>query len=138
MAAFVVGDHPVWAVPEETVAQLVPDYSLLWAMFGVTRMPNPRASIRGVDDGGTMTWEYALGGDTVVYVRRTVSPGKVTAEVRRAGRVFGRVETKLAANGVPVSSRLIVPDGPARLDITFLSTTDEPAFPPETWNPPEP
>lgn len=138
MAALVVGDQPVWAVPEESVAQIVPDYTLLWAMFGVTRMPSPGAKVRGLDDGGTQIWEYSLGGDTVVYARRTESPGKLTAEVRRSGRLFGRVETKLSAEGQPVSARLTVPDVPARLDIQFLSTTVESDFPPETWIPPEP
>jgi hypothetical protein len=138
MAAFVVSDQPVWAVPEETVAQLVPDYTLLWAMFGVSRMPNPRASIRGVEEGSTLIWEYALGSDTVVYVRRTASPAILMAEVRRGGRVFGRVETKLDQHGQPSSSRLIVPDVPARLDITFVSTAPGPPFPPEAWLPPEP
>lgn len=138
MAAFVVGDQPVWAVPEESIAQIVPDYTLLWAMFGVARLPNPRASVRGLDDGRSTIWEYALGGDTVVYARRTGSPGRLTAEVRRSGRVFGRVETKLSADGQPVSARLIVPDVPAQLDIQFVATTAESAFPPDTWIAPEP
>lgn len=138
MAAFVVGDQPVWAEPEATVAQIVPDYVLFWAMFGVARMPNPRAKVRGLDDGRTQIWEYALGSDTVVYSRRKESPGRVTAEVRRNGRLFGRVETRLSADGVPISSKLIVPDVPAQLDITFRSTTAESSFPPETWLPPGP
>jgi hypothetical protein len=135
MAALVVGTQPVWAVPEETVAQIVPDYVLLWAMFGVTRQPNPRASVRGLDDGRNRFWEYALGADTVVYVRR---PESLTAEVRLRGRLFGRVETRLSPAGEPLAAKLIVPDVPAQLDIRFLSATAEPGFPPETWLPPSP
>lgn len=135
MAALVVGDQPVWAVPEETVQQIVPDYTLLWAMFGVTRMPHPRATIRGLAGEGTTIWEYALGSDTVIYARRTQA---LTAEVRLRGRLFGRVETRLSAEGEPVSSRLVVPDGPAQLDIQFGPTSRESRFPPETWVPPEP
>ena len=138
MAAFVVGDQPVWAEPEETVAQIVPDYVLFWAMFGVARMPHPRAKIRGLDDGRIRIWEYALGGDTVIYSRSTELPGKVTAEVRRNGRLFGRVETRLSTDGLPTNATLIVPDVPAQLDITFRSTTSAPPFPPETWLPPGP
>jgi hypothetical protein len=138
MAALVVGDQPVWAIPEETVAQLVPDYTLLWAMFGVARLPNPRAAIRGLDDGRSQIWEYSFGSDTVIYSRRAESPGRLTAEVRRSGKVFGRVETKLSADGQPISSRLVVPDVPAQLDIQFVATTAAPAFPPDTWLPPEP
>ena len=138
MAALVVGDQPVWAEPEETVAQIVPDYVLFWAMFGVALRPHPQASIRGLDDGRIQIWEYARGGDTVIYSRRLASEGRITAEVRRSGRVFGRVEAHLSADGVPVSSKLIVPDVPAQLDITFRSTTVQSSFPPETWRPPEP
>ena len=138
MAAFIVGDQPVWAEPEETVAQIVPDYVLFWAMFGVTRMPNAQAKIRGLDDGRTQIWEYTVGGDTVVYSRSKETPGKVTAEVRRNGRLFGRVETRISADGLPVSAQLIVPDVPAQLDITFKSTSAETSFPPETWLPPGP
>jgi len=138
MAAMVVGDRPVWAEPKETVDQIVPDYALFWAMFGVALMPGPRASIRGLDDSGRQIWEYSLGGDTLVYVRTTQSPGKFVAEVRRSGRLFGRVETRLGEGGQPVSARLIVPDVPARLDITFQSTTAQSSFPPETWIAPEP
>ncbi len=138
MAALVIGDQPVWAVPEETVAQIVPDYTLLWAMFGVARFPHPRASVLGLEEGATTTWAYALGGDTVIYSRRTGAGARLSAEVRRNGKAFGRVETKLAADGRPVSSRLTVPQVPARLDIQFVSTTEEAGFPPETWVPPEP
>ena len=138
MAAMVVGDQPVWAVPEDQVAQIVPDYVLLWAMFGVARMPASHVAIRGIDEDNATTWEYSAGGDTVVYSRRKGSSGRFYAEVRRAGKVFGRVETKLSASGQPVSARLVVPEVPARLDIEFVSTTDEAAFPADTWIPPEP
>jgi hypothetical protein len=135
MAALVVGDQPVWAVPEETMEQIVPDYTLLWAMFGVTRLPDSRATIRGVEEGGIRTWEYALGRDTVIYARST---SKLFAEVRRSGRVFGRVETRFSAEGKPASSRLTVPEVPAQLDITFVSSSSVVTFPPETWVSPEP
>jgi hypothetical protein len=133
MAALVVGDAPVWAVPEEVVGQIVPDYTLFWAMFGVALFPAPSVAIRGLDEAGTRIWEYSLGRDTVIYLRKIEAPAKLIAEVRRSGRLFGRVETRLSADGAPISARLIVPDVPARLDITFVSTTPQPSFPPETW-----
>jgi hypothetical protein len=107
-------------------------------MFGVARLPNPRATVRGVDDGDSRIWEYALGGDTVVYLSRAGASRQFMAEVRRAGKVFGRVETRLSAEGQPVSARLVVPQVPARLDIQFVSATSESAFPPDTWHPPGP
>jgi hypothetical protein len=138
MAALVIGDQPVWAMPEEQVALIVPDYTLLWAMFGVARLPGAGSAIRGLDDDQIRVWEYALGADTIVYARTRSLPGRFAAEVRRSGKVFGRVETKLSASGQPVSARLVVPEAPAQLDINFESSTTASAFPPETWVPPEP
>jgi hypothetical protein len=132
MAALVIGDQPVWAIPEETVAQIVPDYTLLWAMFGVARMPRGPAEIRGIEDDRSKIWEYALGRDTIVYALRKGSSQRMYAEVRRGGKVFGRVETRFSAEGQPVSARLDIPTVPARLDIEFGATANEPAFPPET------
>ncbi|MEO8295070.1 MAG: hypothetical protein ABI613_06090 [Gemmatimonadota bacterium] len=138
MAAVVVGERSVWAEPEDQVAQIVPDYTLLWAMFGVARLPARGATLRGIDNDQLTSWEYAFGGDTVAYARTKGEPARFSAEVRRRGRLFGRVVTRLSANGQPVSARLTVPDVPAQLDINFVSTTAQSAFPPETWLPPEP
>ena len=138
MAAVIIGDRALWAEPEDQVRQIVPDFTLLWAIFGVARLPAPGSTLRGIDDGRGMAWEYAAGRDTIVYARSKGLPGQLRVEVRSGGKVFGRVETKLSASGQPVSARLTVPEVPAQLDITFVSTTLESPFPPETWLPPEP
>lgn len=138
MAAVVVGDDKLWAVPEEDVAQIVPDYSLLWAMFGVARLPERGASLRGIETDAVRAWQYGYGSDTVTYSVSKSGSVRFSAEVRRGGKLFGRVDTKLSAEGRPVSSRLTVPDVPAQLDIQFVSISADGAFPPETWLPPEP
>src|SRR5215210_3463969 len=38
-SAAVVGDEPLWAEPPDAVKKLVPNYPLMWAMFGVARPP---------------------------------------------------------------------------------------------------
>src|SRR5262245_45563485 len=104
MAAVVVGDDKLWAVPEEDVAQVVPDYSLLWAMFGGARLPERGATLRGIETEAVRAWQYGYGSDTVSYAVTRQGPVRLTAEVRRAGKLFGRVETKLSAEGRPVSA----------------------------------
>ena len=52
--------------------------------------------------------------------------------VRRAGELVGRAEATLDSLGTPLTARLTVPSVPARLDITFLSTTQA-DFAPEIW-----
>src|SRR3712207_3139467 len=39
-SAVVVADRPVWVEPPDAVRKLVPNYSLLWGLFGVARAPD--------------------------------------------------------------------------------------------------
>ena len=41
--------------------KLVPNYPLMWGMFGVARLPRPGAELRGLSDGETIAWQYAEG-----------------------------------------------------------------------------
>lgn len=131
-SAVVVGEQPVWVEPPDAIRKMVPNYPLMWAMFGVARLPNDGASLRGLADGRITAWQYAEAADTTEYVRTTGSPTKLVTEVRRAGEVIGRAETTLDSTGAPLSSRLTVPGVPARLDLTFSSTTQA-DFAPEIW-----
>ena len=131
-SAAVVGSDPLWAQPPDAVKKLVPNYPLMWAMFGVARLPEPGDSLRGVTDGRVVAWQYAGPTDTVSYVRTSGKSGRFTAEVRHAGKVVGRAETTLDANGIPIKSRLVVPSVPAKLNLTFLSTARA-TFAPDIW-----
>src|ERR671929_1105626 len=46
-AAAVVGDRPLWTEPPDAIRKLVPNYPLMWAMFGVAEMPGDGAELRG-------------------------------------------------------------------------------------------
>ena len=131
-SAAVVGSQPLWAEPPDAVKKLVPNYPLMWAMLGVARFPEPGDSLRGVTDGRVVAWQYAGPTDTVSYVRTGGKSGKLTAEVRHAGKVVGRTETTLDADGLPLKARLVVPSVPAKLDLTFLSTARA-TFAPDIW-----
>jgi hypothetical protein len=131
-AAAVVGDEGLWTEPPDAVTKLVPNYPLMWAMFGIARMPADSEALRGLTRGDVISWQYAGPADTVEYVRLAGNSGKLLAEVRHAGKVVGRAETVLDANGVPVSARLVVPAVPAKLKITFLSTVRA-TFAPDIW-----
>jgi hypothetical protein len=131
-SAAVIGDQPLWAEPPDAVKKLVPNYPLMWAMFGVARLPENGDSLRGLSGGGTTAWEYANATDTVSYVRTEGKTRKLVAEVRHAGKVVGRAETTLDANGAPLAARLVVPSVPAKLNLTFLSTARA-DFAPDIW-----
>ena len=131
-SAAVIGAQPLWAEPPDAVKKLVPNYPLMWAMFGVARMPEPGDSLRGLADGETTAWQYANATDTVSYVRTAGKAGRLVAEVRQGGKVVGRAETTLDSAGVPLTARLVVPTVPAKLNLTFLSTTRA-NFAPEIW-----
>jgi hypothetical protein len=131
-AAAVVGDQSLWAEPPDAVKKLVPNYPLLWGMLGVARLPDAGEALRGGADGTVTTWQYAGATDTVSYARTAGPRGKLVTEVRHAGEVVGRAETTLDSAGTPLRSRLVVPSVPAKLDLTFLSTTRA-DFAPEIW-----
>jgi len=128
----VVGDQPLWAEPPDAVKKLVPNYPLMWAMFGIARLPAEGEALRGVSEGDVTAWQYAGASDTVSYVRTAGKRVKLVTEVRHAGEVVGRAETTLDTTGTPLTARLVVPSVPAKLDLTFLSTTRA-DFAPDVW-----
>ena len=136
-SAVVVGDRAVWTEPPDAIARLVPNYPLMWAMFGVARMPPEGADLRGLAQDSVIAWQYARGSDTVQYARTAGNPVRFLAEVRQAGKLIGRAETTLQPDGVPLKARLTVPSAPAKLDLTFLSTTRA-TFAPDIWLPRSP
>jgi hypothetical protein len=113
---------------------MVPNYPLMWAMFGVARMPENDAELRGITDGPTTAWQYARSTDTTEYARTTGSPSRLVTVVRHNGELVGRAETELAPDGTPLKARLTVPSAPAQLDLTFLSTKRT-SFAPDIWQP---
>jgi hypothetical protein len=138
-SAFVVGDSALWVVPERSVQDLVPSFPLLWAMFGVARAPEPDDRLAGLESAGRTAWQYASGPDTVNYLRVAGNPVTFYSEVRHAGKVTGRTQMTLSADGAPIKARLTVPSVPAKLEIKFYATVPTPAFPAATWaRPPEP
>jgi hypothetical protein len=131
-AAAVIGDQPLWAEPPDAVKKLVPNYPLMWAMFGIARQPAEGEALRGVRQGPVTAWQYAGATDTVSYVRTTGKQVKLVTEVRHAGKIVGRAETTLDSAGAPLTARLVVPSVPAKLNLTFLSTSRA-DFAPEIW-----
>lgn len=137
-AAFVAGDTAVWAQPEDDLRKLVPNYPLLWAMLGVTRMPAGVTEIARYEGAQLSAWRFVAGGDTVEYARVTGSPVRLIAEVRQGGERIGRVETVFASDGGLKSARLDIPGASARLDITYTSSAKASPFGPDIWARPEP
>ena len=136
-SAVVIGDDPVWTDPADAISRLVPNYPLMWAMFGVARMPPEGVELRGLANGSTRAWRYAGLADTVEYARTEGDPGRLIAEVRQGGKLIGRVETTLSSDDAPLKARLTVPSAPAQLDLTFVSTARD-SFAPEIWLPRRP
>jgi hypothetical protein len=136
-SAVVIGDHAIWTEPPDAIAKMVPNYPLMWAMFGVARMPHPGATLRGLASGETTSWQYAGSTDTIEYARTAGNPVRFVALVRQKGELVGRAETDLDPDGTPLKARLTVPSAPAQLDLTFLSTKQG-SFAPDIWLPRRP
>lgn len=131
-SAVVIGDRPAWTEPPDIIARLVPNYPLMWAMFGMAMLPADGVVIRGLTRDSVTAWEYAGAGDTIQYARTAGDPVRFFAEVRHAGELIGRAETTLKPDGSLIEARLTVPSVPAKLDLTFLSTVRA-TFAPDIW-----
>ena len=131
-SAVVIGDRALWTDPADAIARLVPNYPLMWAMFGVARMPPESVTVRALSTSSTQAWQFAGARDTVEYASSAGDDGRLVAEVHQAGTLIGRAETTLGPDGAPLKARLTVPSGPAQLDITFLSITRD-TFAPDIW-----
>jgi|CXWL01.1.fsa_nt_gi hypothetical protein len=134
-AAVVIGDSARWAQPKDQVDKLVPSYPLLWAMLGRARPPAAAAELRGHQDEKVTAWRTITGADTVDYLRSRDGL-RLMAEVRQGGKRVGIVTTTFGPDGVLLKSRLDVPSGPARLDLTFTRVTKPGSFPAELWDAP--
>ena len=132
-SAMVVGDSALWVVPDRSVDELVPGIPLLWSLLGIALQPVPGARLAGLEEPSRIAWQYAMGGDTINYVRLAGDPVTIRAELRRAGRVVGRTEMTARPDGTPIKARLAAPQVPSKLEITFYATVPTAAFPPETW-----
>jgi hypothetical protein len=131
-SAAVIGDRPLWTEPPDAIEKMVPNYPLMWAMFGIGRLPEAGAELRGRVDDKVTAWQFAEAADTVEYVRTEGRPVKLVTVVRHAGELVGQAETTLDSAGTPLTARLMVPSVPARLDLTFLSTSQA-DFAPDIW-----
>ncbi|MFL5519952.1 MAG: hypothetical protein ACJ8B6_03380 [Gemmatimonadales bacterium] len=136
-SAMVLGDTALWVSRKDVIEKIIPSYPLLWAMLGVARRPPDAAELTGSVADSLTAWQYVFGADTVEYVRNTGTTPGLTALVRQAGQVVGRVETVFGPDGALVSSRLYLPQGPSRLELTFTENTTPASFKPEIWNRPE-
>jgi hypothetical protein len=100
-------------------------------------MPAEGVELRGLSRDSVIIWQYAGPTDTVQYARTAGDPARFFAEVRHAGELIGRAETTLKSDGSLIKARLTVPRPPAKLDLTFLSTTRD-TFASDIWLPRNP
>ena len=74
----------LWARPEDAVGSLLPNYPLMWALFGVARPAGSCARRCGDSRTGGDGLGVRPGGDTREYVLSRGTPDRLQAEVRHA------------------------------------------------------
>lgn len=136
-AGVVVGDSVIWNDPPDVLERLVPNFPLMWAMFGAMRLAPAGADLRGVERDGVVHWEWTHLGESIGY-RWAPGAGRLDAEFRQAGDVIGRVTTQFDSTGAPATSRLDIPSAPARVSLTFTESSAADSFPPDLWEHPRP
>ena len=133
-SAAVIGDQPLWAEPPDAMKKLVPNYPLMWAMFGVARLPAEGDELRGAErrraDRLAVRRRRRHGR---VCAHRRAAPVKLVARgAPRAARWSGGRRRRSTRTGAALTARLTVPSVPAQLDLTFLSTAQA-DFAPDIW-----
>ncbi len=142
LAGMVVGGQAEWTDPadaKDTVLDVLvgADYTpLFWTMFGMARPGGANDTLTAFTDIDVRVWQYVSGPDTVQYARLDGEQPKFIAMVRRAGKLIGRTETRLGADGTLESARLILPK--SRLDLEFYRHSTPDSFPMEIWRPSAP
>src|SRR5215211_4691292 len=58
-SAVVLGDRAVWTDPPDAIARLIPNYPLMWAMFGVARLPSEDATVQALSKPSILAWQYS-------------------------------------------------------------------------------
>jgi len=135
-AAMVVDDRKQWTDPPDAAEDLLPNYPLMWAMFGVARAPGPNDTVTAYVDTDARIWQYSSGPDTVQYASLGGDKPVFVAMVRRAGKLVGRAEAFRGPDGNLASARLTVPA--ARLDLEFYRFSTPEGFPEDIWRPGDP
>lgn len=135
-AAMVIGDVAQWTDPEDAARDLLPNYPLMWAMFGVAQPPEFAATPTAYVDEDAHIWQYTSGADTVQYARIGGEKPRFVALVRHAGDLVGRAEARLAPDGTLNSAQLVTPK--TRLDLHFYRYATPDSFPADTWHPSTP
>src|SRR3954471_9125875 len=57
-SAVVIGDRALWTDPADAIARLVPNYPLMWALFGVARMPPESVTVRALSTSSIQAWQF--------------------------------------------------------------------------------
>ncbi|MGH9894329.1 MAG: hypothetical protein ACREA0_20565, partial [bacterium] len=63
-SAVVIDNRALWTDPPDAIAKLVPNYHLMWAMFGIAMMPAEGFELRGLLRDSVTVWQYAGPSDT--------------------------------------------------------------------------
>lgn len=137
-AAMVVGDSALWIDASESIREIVPSYPLLWAGFGVARIPAGATVVAAGVAGETVVWRVVADADTIDFALARDGGRRLQAEVRRAGEVLARMDAHFGPDGAPARARLTVPSRPARLDLTFTLSDPSARFPADVWRPRHP
>jgi hypothetical protein len=135
-SALLVGDSAIWMKPSGSIEDLVPAVPLFWAMLGMARPPDAGAELSALDQTDRVVWRYARQRDTVDYLLLRSRPGELQAEMRRKKTVVGRTRFTRGDAGQPARATLLVPSGPAKLEIKFYVTQHPDSFATDTWDPP--
>lgn len=136
-AAVVVGDSLVWGRPEDDVERMIHAEPLFWAAFGVPRDPPPGAAVTGREEDGRYVWRYAAARDTITYVLRAGSDGRLEADYRSANELVGVTRVDYTGPGwTPTLAVMQFPGSASRVEFSVEAIDSLNSVDPELWKVP--
>ncbi len=135
-ATIVLAGDSAWSQPERLARQVAPERDLVWAMFGVVRLPPDLADLeRGARAEGGELYRFARPGGlrTTLEVRDGRLLG---ATAQRGQRTMGRLAITRDSGGAIVRAETVDEENGARFIVTVDRREASGPFPSDIWRRP--
>ena len=134
-ATLVLAGDSAWSKPGALVRQVLPNRSLVWAMFGVVRPPDSVASVEKSESPDHRSWRIT-DGDGVVTTLRLRGDTLLGATAARGERAIGRLALSRDSTGAVVRAETVDLEHSVRFVMDVDSRQTGGTFPSDIWRRP--
>jgi hypothetical protein len=135
-ATLVLAGDSTWSKPAQLVEQVAPERALVWALFGMVRLPDDVTAIaRGAAADGSALYRLSRA-DGVVTTLVMRQGALVQATATRGTRTVGWLQLTRGPDGALERAVTVDEEHAARFRVTVDHRETSEPFPPEIWRRP--